>query len=90
MLVGYAKVSTQGRRPGLQLDALRAAGCERICAEEASGARRNRPELEAALDVVREGDTLVVWKLDRLGRTVRQLVGLWRATSGRGASPSAR
>src|SRR5215210_8353336 len=74
MLVGYSRVSTQDQRPELQLDALKAAGCERVYTEKASGAQRDRPELKAALDFVREGDTLVVWKLDRLARSIRQLI----------------
>src|SRR5690242_461171 len=74
MLVGYARVSTQDQRPELQLDALAAAGCERVYTEKASGAQRDRPELEAALDFVREGDTLVVWRMDRLARSIRQLI----------------
>lgn len=74
MLVGYARVSTRDQSPALQLDALREAGCERTFQEKASGAQRDRPELAAALDYIRAGDTLVVWKLDRLARSVRQLV----------------
>lgn len=74
MLVGYARVSTQDQTPTLQLDALRAAGCGRIFVETASGAQRERPELKAALDYMRGGDTLVVWKLDRLARSMRQLI----------------
>lgn len=74
MLVGYARVSTQDQRPELQLDTLRAAGCERVFVEKASGAQRERPELQAALDYMREGDRLVVWKLDRLARSVKQLI----------------
>ena len=62
------------KRPELQIGALRGAGCEKIFTEHVSGASRKRPELEAALEYVRAGDTLVVWKLDRLGRTLRQLV----------------
>ena len=70
MLIGYARVSTQDQTPALQLDALKAAGCERIFVEKASGAQRDRPELKAALDYAREdaGDIIVVWKLDRLAR----------------------
>ncbi|MFX4450831.1 recombinase family protein, partial [Acinetobacter baumannii] len=56
------------------MDALHAAGCERVFTEKASGAQRDRPELRAALDYIRAGDSLVVWKLDRLARSVRQLV----------------
>lgn len=74
MFVGYARVSTRDQNPGLQIEALEAAGCERVFMEKASGANRDRPELDAALNYLRAGDTLVVWKLDRLARTVRQLV----------------
>ncbi len=74
MLVGYARVSTQDQKPGLQIDALSRAGCEKIFEEKASGAQRERPQLVAALDYMREGDTLVVWKLDRLARSLKQLI----------------
>lgn len=74
MLVGYARVSTHDQNTALQLDALKAAGCEKLFVEKASGASRDRPELKAAVDYVREGDTLVVWKLDRLARSLRQLI----------------
>lgn len=74
MLVGYARVSTADQKPELQLDALKAAGCERIFVEKASGAVRERPELKAALDYVRAGDAIVVWKLDRLARSMKQLI----------------
>ena len=74
MLVGYARVSTQDQDPALQLDALNKAGCERIFTEKASGAQRERPQLQAALDYMRPGDTLVVWKLDRLARSLKQLI----------------
>lgn len=74
MLVGYARVSTLDQKPALQTDALKAAGCTRIFTEKASGAQRDRPELKATLDYLREGDTLVVWKLDRLARSMRQLI----------------
>ncbi len=74
MLVGYARVSTQDQDPNMQVDALEKAGCERIFIEKASGAKRDRPELTAALDYARQGDTLVVWKLDRLARSLKQLV----------------
>jgi DNA invertase Pin-like site-specific DNA recombinase len=73
-LVGYARVSTRDQTTALQLDALRAAGCDRVFEETASGASRDRPELAAALDYVRAGDTLVVWKLDRLARSTKQLL----------------
>ncbi len=74
MLIGYARVSTLDQTPQLQTDALKQAGCERIFTEKASGAQRDRPQLIAALDYLREGDSLVVWKLDRLARSMRQLI----------------
>lgn len=74
MNVGYARVSTQDQKPELQLDALKAAGCEEIFEEKASGAQRERPQLAAALKYTRKGDTLVVWKLDRLARSLKQLI----------------
>lgn len=72
MLVGYARVSTMDQNPALQMDALRAAGCEKIYIEKASGSHRDRPQLKAALDYAREGDTLVVWKLSRLARSLHK------------------
>jgi len=84
MLVGYARVSTQDQNPALQTDALKAADCERVFVEKASGAQRDRPELKAALDYLRSGDTLVVWKLDRLARTLGQLVETVENLSARG------
>lgn len=75
MLIGYARVSTQDQNPQLQIDALQQAGCDKIFTEKASGARADRPELQAALDYMRDGDTLVVWRLDRLARSVKQLIG---------------
>ena len=74
MLIGYARVSTQDQKPELQLDALTDAGCERIFEEKASGAKRDRPELMAAIKYLRKGDTLAVWKLDRLARSLKQLI----------------
>jgi DNA invertase Pin-like site-specific DNA recombinase len=76
MLIGYARVSTQDQNLELQRDALRKAGCKRILEEKASGARTDRDGLQQALEQLREGDTLVVWKLDRLGRSVKNLVFL--------------
>jgi DNA invertase Pin-like site-specific DNA recombinase len=73
-LLGYARVSTTDQQPQLQVDALQRAGCYRVFTETASGARTNRPTLEQLLDQLRPGDTLVVWKLDRLGRSLRHLV----------------
>jgi DNA invertase Pin-like site-specific DNA recombinase len=76
MLIGYARVSTQDQTADLQMDALRGAGCERIFTEQASGAQRDRPQLKAALEHARDGadDILVVWRLDRLARSLGQLI----------------
>ena len=74
MFVGDARVSTLDQNPQLQLDALKVAGCERSFVERASGAQRKRPKLQGALEYMREGDTLVVRKLDRLARSLKQLV----------------
>jgi DNA invertase Pin-like site-specific DNA recombinase len=74
MLIGYARVSTHDQNLDLQRDALKQAGCERVFEEHASGARDDRPELAAALSHARAGDTLVVYKLDRLGRSIRSLI----------------
>ena len=73
-LLGYARVSTGEQELGLQHDALTAAGCARIFSDTASGALRDRPELARVLDHLRAGDTLVVWRLDRLGRSLRHLI----------------
>jgi DNA invertase Pin-like site-specific DNA recombinase len=74
MRLGYARVSTKDQDTALQEDALRKAGVEHIFSEKASGAKAGRPELAKALEFMREGDTLVVWKLDRLARSMRQLM----------------
>ena len=76
MIVGYARVSTLDQNEDLQTDALTAVGCERLFIDHASGARAHRPELDHMLDVLHPGDTVVVWKLDRLGRSVQNLVDL--------------
>src|SRR5208283_33119 len=73
-LVGYARVSTRDQNAALQREALAKAGCGRVFEEAASGAQRDRPQLMAALDYVRAGDTLIVWKLDRLARSLKQLI----------------
>lgn len=73
-LIGYARVSTADQSLDLQTDALRQAGCARIFSDTASGALAERPHLAAALGHLRAGDTLVVWRLDRLGRSLRHLV----------------
>ena len=74
MRVGYARVSTQDQRPELQLDALAGSGCEQVFQEKQSGKDKDRPELETCIKVLRTGDTLVVWRLDRLGRNLPDLV----------------
>jgi DNA invertase Pin-like site-specific DNA recombinase len=74
MIIGYARVSTQDQNPQLQLDALGKAGCEQVFQEKAAGTLRERPELAACLRTLRQGDTLVVWKLDRLARSLKDLV----------------
>ena len=74
--IGYARVSTRDQNLDLQLTALNGAGCAKIFEDTMSGAKRQRPGLERALEHLRAGDTLVVWKLDRLGRSVKDLVEL--------------
>ena len=74
MLVGYARVSTLDQNPQVQIDALKQAGCDRLYVEKASGAHRDRPELKAALEYMRPGDTLVVWRLSRLARSLKQII----------------
>jgi DNA invertase Pin-like site-specific DNA recombinase len=73
-LIGYARVSTIEQDPTLQHDALAAAGCTKVFEDRASGARADRPGLGKALDYVRDGDVLIVWKLDRLGRSLPHLI----------------
>jgi len=84
MLVGYARVSTTDQNLDLQTDALHAAGCERLFTDTISGAKVDRPGLTAALGICRPGDTLVVWKLDRLGRSLPHLVETVRDLVARG------
>ncbi len=85
MRIGYARVSTFDQNPELQLEKLRDAGCERVVVEKASGARTDRPELTRLLrDMLREGDTLVIWKLDRLARSLKQLIETAEDLKGRG------
>jgi DNA invertase Pin-like site-specific DNA recombinase len=72
--VGYARVSTLDQDPALQLDALAAAGCSKVFGDRASGAKTDRTGLQAALSYVRDGDVLVVWRLDRLGRSLPHLI----------------
>ena len=76
MLIGYARVSTQDQNLELQTEALTKAGCKKVFEDKISGSRAERPGLTKAQEALREGDTLVVWKLDRLGRSVKHLVNL--------------
>lgn len=74
MLIGYARVSTVDQTLGLQQDALEKAGCERVFTDTASGAKAERMGLAEAIAYTREGDILVVWRLDRLGRSLKHLI----------------
>ena len=76
MLVGYARVSSNEQNLDLQIDALETSGCAKIFSDKLSGAQQKRPGLENALSHLRTGDTLVLWKLDRLGRNVKGLIEL--------------
>src|ERR671932_1590142 len=83
MLIGYARVSTQDQTLDLQLDALKKAGCEKFYTDTASGAKAEREGLEEAINYAREGDVLVVWRLDRLGRSLRHLIETITLLNGR-------
>jgi len=84
MIIGYARVSTQDQKPQLQLDALTGAGCEQVFHETATGTFRERPELTACLRTLRKGDAMVVWKLDRLARSLKDLVEIIHDLNQRG------
>ena len=84
MLVGYARVSTDDQHLHLQLDALKAAGCDKLFEDVMSGSKDKRPGLTDALDYVRDGDTLVVWRLDRLGRNLKHLIEVVESLQQRG------
>lgn len=84
MLIGYARVSTDDQNLNLQRDALQQAGCSRIYEDRLSGAKVARPGLEKALEMARVGDVLVVWRLDRLGRSLKDLIGMVETLSERG------
>jgi DNA invertase Pin-like site-specific DNA recombinase len=85
VLIGYMRVSTADQNHDLQRDALRAAGCERFYEDTCSGTASERPGLSRALDAVRADDALVVWKLDRIGRSLNHVVGLVSDLQARGA-----
>ena len=83
-LIGYARVSTLEQNAALQHDALTAAGCWRVFTDRVSGVTEDRPELGRALEQLRDGDTLVVWRLDRLGRSLRHLIDVVTGLAGDG------
>jgi DNA invertase Pin-like site-specific DNA recombinase len=85
MLIGYARVSTDDQDTAAQASALKTAGCERIYKEKASGGRWDRPELHRLLDQLRKGDVLVVWKLDRLSRSLRDVLTIMERLGEAGA-----
>lgn len=85
MLIGYARVSTQDQDTQAQISALQAAGCERIFEEKASGGRWERPELHRLLEQLGEGDLVVVWKLDRLSRSLKDVLALMEQIERAGA-----
>ncbi|MFN0014889.1 MAG: recombinase family protein, partial [Saprospiraceae bacterium] len=74
MLIGYARVSTHDQNLDLQNDALKQAGCEKVFVDKVSGTLRERPGLDKIRELLRKGDTLVVWRLDRLGRSLKDLI----------------
>ena len=86
MKIGYARVSTEDQNPDLPLAALKRAGWKRLFTDKATGAHVKRPELTRCLKALGEGDTLTVWKLDRLGRSLRDLIGLLDDLKARGVT----
>ena len=85
-LVGYARVSTLEQDEALQIDALKSAGCDRLYVDKASGTLERRPALDLMLDQLRTGDTVVVWRLDRLGRSLRHLIEIFSDLDNRGVA----
>ena len=86
MIYGYARVSTTEQNEGMQVDALRSAGCTKIFTDKASGAKTSRPALDEMLPLLKEGDTLVIWKLDRLGRSTIHLFNLLEDLKSKGVA----
>ena len=84
MKIGYARVSTLEQNPDLQKDALEKAGCEKVIVDKVSGTVAARPGLEKVRELLRQGDTLVVWRLDRLGRSLRDLIDWMGYLDGQG------
>ena len=85
MRIGYARISTNDQNLDLQMDALQEAGCKRIFTDKISGSKSRRPGLDELLYLLREGDQVIVWKLDRLGRSLKDLVSLINDFDSRGA-----
>lgn len=85
-LLGYARVSTLEQDEALQVDGLRAVGCARVFVDKASGKLERRPQLDTLFDQLRPGDTVVVWRLDRLGRSLRHLIDTVHALESRGVA----
>jgi DNA invertase Pin-like site-specific DNA recombinase len=84
--IGYARVSTEDQDLGMQIEALKGVGCEEVFEEQMSGARRDRPVLARMLERIRKGDTLVVWKTDRLARSLSHLLEVVEALNARGVN----
>src|SRR3954462_5349277 len=84
MQIGYARVSTGEQTLDLQQDALSAAGCDPVYTDVISGSKESRPGLDKALSYIRKGDTLVVWRLDRLGRSLKHLIATVTELEGKG------
>jgi DNA invertase Pin-like site-specific DNA recombinase len=84
MLIGYARVSRDDQNTNLQMDALKMAGCDRIEEDHITGAHTDRPGLKAILDYARAGDVIVVWRLDRFGRSLKDLVDMISKLESRG------
>lgn len=76
MLIGYARVSTTDQDPQLQIDALKQAGVDRLYTDHASGVATSRPQFDQMMETLRRGDTVMVWRLDRLGRSMKHLINL--------------
>ena len=86
MIVGYARVSTKDQKLDLQIDALNQYGVEKIYSEKFTGTKFDRPELQNMLQYLREGDTVVVWKLDRIGRSMKDLINIVGGFQNRGVN----
>lgn len=85
MKIGYARVSTKEQNLSMQMDALEKEGCKQIFQEKISGAKADRPELRKMIDQLRAGDLIITWKLDRMGRSLRDLVNLMNEIQEKGA-----